>query len=164
SRTLKHIAAIPMINLLPDEYISRRLEANLNWYREKSRKLEQRLQLFRLLVYALGGLGALLAVMGFQLWVATTTAAAAMLIYYQEMRVIEPSQVSYDKAADALFNIRTWWTSLSEEERQQWKKFEILIEETEETIRIEHASWLHDIQVKLSRMYNQMDAQGDFIA
>ncbi len=150
----------PIENLLPADYIPHRLEAQFNWYRYKSRQFDRQLQLFQSFVYVFGGLGTLLAAFGQQAWVATTTAVAGALLNYLEFKRVESTLVGYNQTADALYDIRTWWTSLSAGQQKQWRNFELLVQGTEETIRSEHTSWLHDMQDKLAQIYGQTDFEG----
>lgn len=147
----------PVENLLPAAYIPHRLEAQFNWYRQKSRQFDRELQVFQAFIYTFGGLGTLLAALGEQAWVATTTAMAGALINYLEFKRVESTLVGYNQTADALYDIRTWWKSLTAKQQGNWKNFELLVQGTEETIRSEHTSWLHDMQDKLAQIYGQTD-------
>lgn len=147
----------PQQNLLPEQYVSSRLEAQFDWYRRKSRQLSRQLQIFQSFVYLFGGLGTLLAALGYQAWVATTTAVTGAIVNYLEFKRVESTLVGYNQTADTLYDIRTWWISLPTAEQQRWKNFELLVKGTEETIRSEHTSWLHDMQDKLAQIYGQTD-------
>ncbi|MFZ4677841.1 MAG: SLATT domain-containing protein [Nodosilinea sp.] len=103
-------------------------------------------------VYAFGGIGTLLAAIGFQSWVAVTATLAAALVNYLEYRRVEATLMGYNQAADTLYDIRTWWLSLPEADKANFKNFEKLVVNTEETIRSEHNSWLQDMQDRLANL------------
>lgn len=141
-------------DLTPDRYIKYRLEEQFDWYRSKARGYYRQHQLLQSGVYIFGGLGTLLAAIGFQGWVAVTAAFAAALVNYLEYRRVEATLMGYNQAADTLYDIRTWWLSLSEPERADFTNFEKLVVNTEETIRSEHNSWLQDMQDRLANLYD----------
>lgn len=140
-------------DLDPDGYIKYRLEDQFDWYRRKARGYDRQHQVLQTGIYIFGGFGTLLAAIGFQSWVAVTAALAAALINYLEYRRVEVTLVGYNQAADALYDIRAWWYSLSDTQRADPVKFEKLVVNTEETIRAEHNSWLQDMQDRLANLY-----------
>ena len=123
-------------------------------------------------VYCFGGVGTLLAAIGFQNWVALSTALATALASYLEYKRVEATLVGYNQAADTLYDIRAWWYSMGQEERAKMANFEKLVVSTEETIRSEHTSWLQDMQDRLSNLYgdageeeaseNELEAASDW--
>ena len=140
-------------DLDPEGYIKYRLEDQFDWYRRKARGYDRQHQVLQTGIYIFGGFGTLLAAIGFQSWVAVTAALAAALINYLEYRRVEVTLVGYNQAADALYDIRAWWYSLSDAQRADPAKFEKLVVNTEETIRAEHNSWLQDMQDRLANLY-----------
>lgn len=140
-------------DLDPDGYIYHRLEDQFNWYRRKAKGYDRQYQVVQSSVYIFGGLGTLLAAIGFQSWVAVTAALTAALVNYLEYRRVEVTLVGYNQAADALYDIRTWWYSLSDAAKAKPANFEKLVVNTEETIRSEHNSWLQDMQDRLANLY-----------
>jgi hypothetical protein len=143
-----------MSDLTPESYIKYRLENQFDWYRQKARVYDRQHQILQTSAYIFGGLGTLLAAIGFQSWVAVTAALAAALISYLEYRRVEATVMGYTLAADALYDIRTWWLSLSDAERAKFENFEKLVVNTEETIRSENNSWLQDMQDRLANLYD----------
>lgn len=147
-------------DLDPDGYIKYRLEGQFDWYRRKARSQDRQHQILQTSVYAFGGIGTLLAAIGFQSWVAVTATLAAALVNYLEYRRVEATLMGYNQAADTLYDIRTWWLSLPEADKANFKNFEKLVVNTEETIRSEHNSWLQDMQDRLANLYDA-DSKGD---
>jgi hypothetical protein len=140
-------------DLDPESYIKYRLEDQFDWYRRKARSYDRQHQLLQTSVYMFGGFGTLLAAIGFQSWVAVTASLVAALINYLEYRRVEVTLMGYNQSADALYDIRTWWYSLSAADRTNFNNFEKLVVNTEETIRSEHNSWLQDMQDRLADLY-----------
>ena len=141
-------------DLDPEGYIQYRLDNQFDWYRRKARIYDRQHQILQTSAYIFGGFGTLLAAIGFQAWVAVTAALAAALVSYLEYRRVEATVMGYTQAADALYDIRTWWVSLSEAERADFDNFEKLVVNTEETIRSENNSWLQDMQDRLADLYD----------
>lgn len=140
-------------DLNPEGYLQYRLENQFDWYRRKARIYDRQHQILQTSAYIFGGFGTLLAAIGFQAWVAVTAALAAAFISYLEYRRVEATVMGYTQAADALYDIRTWWMSLSNAERADFDNFEKLVVNTEETIRSENNSWLQDMQDRLADLY-----------
>lgn len=136
-----------------ESYIHYRLEDQFNWYRSRAKTYDRNNQMLQTSVYFFGGVGTLLAAIGFQNWVALSTAMATSLASYLEYKRVEATLVGYNQAADALYDIRAWWYSLSQEERAKSANFDKLVVSTEETIRSEHTSWLQDMQDRLANLY-----------
>jgi hypothetical protein len=143
-------------DLNADEYLSYRLEDQFDWYRRKAKAYDRDYQILQVSVYFFGGMGTLLAAIGFQNWIAVSTAFATTLAGYLEFKRVEATLAGYNQAADALYDIRAWWYSLSDEEQSKPVNFEKLVVSTEETIRSEHSSWLQDMQDRLANLYGDV--------
>ena len=81
-----------------DDYIQYRLEDQFNWYRRKAKIYDRDYQILQTYVYFFGGLGTLLAAIGFQNWVAVSTALATSLAGYLEYKRVEATLVGYNQA------------------------------------------------------------------
>jgi hypothetical protein len=143
-------------DLKADDYIQYRLEDQFDWYRRKAKIYDRDYQILQTYVYFFGGVGTLLAAIGFQNWVAVSTALATSLAGYLEYKRVEATLVGYNQAADALYDIRAWWYSLSADDQEKPVNFEKLVASTEETIRSEHTSWLQDMQDRLANLYGDV--------
>ena len=148
-------------DLEPPQYLNYRLEDQFDWYRKKCKQLDRQLQSLQTWVYLLGGTGTFLAAVQLQSWVAVTTGFTGALINYLEFKRVEATLVGYNQAADALYDIRAWWTSLSTIEQKNPENFALLVKSTEETIRSEHTSWLQDMQDKLAQLYGKAETPED---
>lgn len=144
-------------DLTPETYLRHRLEEQFGWYRSKAQIYNHQYQIFQTGVYVFGGLGTFLAATGLQNWVAVTAAMVGALVNYLEYRRIEVTLIGYNQAADALYDIRAWWYSLSATAQTDSGLFAKLVSATEETIRSEHSSWLQDMQDRLASLYESSE-------
>lgn len=141
-------------DLNAEQYLEFRLNSQFKWYRCKVKKLALQLQMLEVSVYIFGGVGTfLVASENYKSWVAVTTALTAALTNYLEFKRVESTLVSYNQAADTLYDIRTWWYSLSQQQQNDSQNFNNLVVNCEETIRSEHSSWLQDMQDRLAKLY-----------
>ncbi|MEO0985006.1 MAG: DUF4231 domain-containing protein [Cyanobacteria bacterium J06639_14] len=140
--------------LSAEKYLTYRLERQFDWYRKQAKSLDRQLQIFQFSIYAFGGLGTFLAATdNLKSWVAVTTALTGAFNNYVEFKRVESSLVGYNQTADTLYDIRTWWHSLSASARENRQNFKKLVESTEKTIRSENTSWLQDMQDLLADLY-----------
>lgn len=143
--------------LKANDYLRYRLEDQFFWYRNKTQQLDRKLQFLEGSIYFFGGLGTFLAAMKWQSWVAVTVSLTGALSNYLDFQRVEATLVGYNRAADSLYDISTWWHSLSLEQQKNPKNYERLVVSTEAIIRSEHASWLQDMQDRLAEMYGNND-------
>lgn len=139
--------------LLPDRYVAIRLGDQLNYYRLKTSRLERRLRRLQWLIYALGGVGTLLAAVGLELWVALTTALVAAFTTFQEYQQVENTLMRYNQAATDLANIRGWWIALPAEEQADQRNVDKLVEHTEKALQSEYTGWMQQMQDALAELY-----------
>lgn len=67
--------------------------------------------------------------------------------------------MSYNQAADQLYNVRAWWYSLSTKDCCNPDKFSSLVDRCEATIRSENTSWLKDMQDRLAHLDNLRESK-----
>src|SRR5271170_464361 len=103
--------------LVPDRYIAVRLDDQLKFFRKKAVKLDILLERLQWGILGVGGLGTLLAAIGFDLWVTLTTAIAAALGTYLSYRGVDSTLTNYNQTAIDLENIKGWWTALRPDEQ-----------------------------------------------
>ncbi len=144
-------------DLNAEGYITHRLEDQFFWYRNKAQQLDRQLQFLESSIYFFGGLGTFLAAIKYQSWVAVTVALTGALSNYLDFKRVEATLVGYNRAADGLYDVEAWWSSLSVKQKQHPKNFEQLVVRTEAIIRSEHVSWLQDMQDRLAEMYGNAD-------
>ncbi|MEM8805970.1 MAG: DUF4231 domain-containing protein [Cyanobacteria bacterium P01_G01_bin.38] len=148
-------------DLNADQYLDYRLADQFIWYRQKTQQLDKQLQLLEAGIYIFGGLGTFLAAIDQFSFVAITVAMTGALSNYRDYRRVESTLIGYNQAADALYDVHTWWTALSPRQKQKSENFELLVSSTEEIIRSEHVSWLQDMQDQLAEIYGSTESDSD---
>lgn len=136
-------------DLDPESYIRYRLDDQYHWYRRKARHLSLSIKKTEKSVYIFSALGALIAALGFQSWVALTATIAAALVSQQSLSTKKATIKGFNKAATRLYNIKIWYLSLGNEERLSRETFEKLVEITEDTIATEFEEGLPSISESL---------------
>ncbi|MBN1991572.1 MAG: DUF4231 domain-containing protein [Anaerolineae bacterium] len=147
--------------LTPDQYLAFRLENQLNFYRDRSLKLEKQLRRYQWLIYIAGGAGTLLAAVGLDLWIALTTALVAAFTTYLEYQQVENTLVKYNQGSSNLANVRAWWLALSAEEQASQDNIDKLVSHTEKIIKNEHAGWVQEMQDALADLRAQQTRESD---
>lgn len=143
-----------------EKYLYFRLEKQFDWYRHKCKQYDRQNQILQTSIYFFAGLGTLFAAVEQQYLIPISAAVSTALVNYLEYRRVEATLVGYNQAADALYDIHVWWQSLSLAARKKKANFEKLVLKTEETIRIEHGSWLQDMQERLASLYGEEEGTG----
>jgi hypothetical protein len=138
--------------LTPDQYLAFRLQDQLNFYRGRAVKLERQLRRYQWLIYLAGAAGTLLAAVGFDLWIALTTALVTAFTTYLEYQQIENTLIKYNQGATDLANVRAWWLALSAEEQAIQENIDKLVSHTERIIKNEHAGWVQEMQDALAEL------------
>jgi hypothetical protein len=104
------------------------------------------------LVLLAGGVGTFLAAIGFQLWVAFTTALATAFTTYLQYRQTENTLTQYNQTATNLQNVKGWWVALSAEDQADPKKIQKLVETTEDVLASEQTGWVQQMQDALAKL------------
>lgn len=141
-----------MSNLNPEQYLTARLEDQLNYYQSKTTTLEKRLKRLQWMIYGIGGVSTLLAAMGMELWIALTTALVTAISTYMEYQQIETTLVKYNQAANDLANVRSWWIALSAAEQEKQSDIDMLVRQTERILHSEFSGWVQEMQDALSML------------
>ncbi|NEO29105.1 MAG: DUF4231 domain-containing protein [Symploca sp. SIO3C6] len=140
-------------DLTATNYLKLRLEDQFNWYRKKTRQLDKQLHYFQWGVYILGGIGTFLVAVKQEIWVAVSTVLAAVFSSFLEIKRVEATLIAYNQAADDLYDISTWWSSLSDQAKLD--NFELLVLKTETTIQSENAGWVQEMNDALTELYGE---------
>jgi hypothetical protein len=145
--------------LTPDQYVTIRLGDQLSFYRGKTARLERDLKRWQWAIYIAGGVGTLLAAIGLELWIALTTAVAAVLATILQFNRFEDTLVKYNQAATDLANVQGWWTALSPGERKAQGNVDQLVEYTEKILKDEHAGWVQEMQDSLAELQAEQEKE-----
>jgi hypothetical protein len=138
----------------PEHYVEWRLLDQVRWYEERSVTLEREARRARWLAIGFGGLGTFLAAIGFELWIAVTTAVIGACTSYLDYMQTENTLLQYNQAAASLETIRRWWLALPPREQLDARNVGRLVERSERIMRSELAGWMqdmHDTMADLSR-------------
>jgi hypothetical protein len=127
--------------LTPERYIELRLEDQLNYYSNKTPKLETQLKQMQIAILVAGGVGTLLAAVGAELWIGLTTALATALTTSLASRQFDETLVRYNQSAADLATVRDWWTKLSPAAKRNPKNIDQLVDVTEKVLETELTSW-----------------------
>src|SRR5262249_35708207 len=136
--------------LSPDRYIEVRLDDQLKFFRNKAVGLDTLLERLQWGILGVGGLGTLLAAIGFDLWVTLTTAIAAALGTYLSYRGVDSTLTNYNQTAIDLENIKGWWTALRADEQADPTNINALVQHTEQVLATELSGWTQRMQDALA--------------
>lgn len=148
-----------LTRLSPEQYLAYRLDNQYEYYRHKTQKLERQLKRLQWLIYAIGGLGTLLAALGLELWIALTGALVTALGTYLEYQQIEATLLTHNQAASELANVRSWWIALSAAEQEEQSNIDMLVQQTERILYSEFSGWMQDMQDAFDALREQQEAE-----
>ncbi|XGV95904.1 MAG: DUF4231 domain-containing protein [Leptolyngbya sp. BL-A-14] len=140
-------------DMTAEQYLAWRVDDQFNYYQKKAAKLGKGLRRFQLVIFFLSAVGTLLAGLGFDVWIAVSSALAAAVTAYLEFRRVETNVVSCNISAADLYDIRVWWHALSPEARTQRVNIETLVASTEAVLQTENAGWLQEMREALAEIY-----------
>ncbi len=138
--------------LTPDQYITVRIQDQINYFVSKTRKLSAQLTLMQVIIYLVGGTGTFLAAIHFDIWVALATAVVTAFTTKLQADQVENSLVQYNQALSSLRNIKAWWAALSPWEKNRRNNIDVLVEQTETTLQSETAGWVQQMQSALDKL------------
>jgi hypothetical protein len=142
-------------DLTPEQYVLWRVDDQFSYYQRKSIKFSKEAQRFQLLILVLGIVGALLAAFKLEIWVAVSGAFVTAFTSFLEFKRVESTVIACNRAAADLYDIRTWWRSLSDTEKTQRVNIETLVDSTEAVIQSENAGWVQEMRDALAEIYGK---------
>lgn len=145
--------------LRPEDYLKYRLVDQLNYYQKKTTAHEKQLKRLHWLIYIFGGLGTLLASIGFELWVALTTALVGVFTTYMEYQQVENTLMLYNQTAASLSEINSRWDVLPPHEKNKRENILPLLESTEDVLLSEHHKWIQQMEETLANLREQQAQQ-----
>lgn len=142
-----------------DDYARMRIAGQHTWYSNKAARARSRLQLYHVASIVIGLGGAMLAFAGggWVAWVAVTTAIAAAVASWTELRRLEPTAAAYEHAAADLDDVLLWWRALSDDGRASEDNFDKLVTESEAVIESENASWTQDMRKRVAELKTEAE-------
>jgi hypothetical protein len=145
----------PLSPLTGDQYAEIRLADQIGYYEKTTLRLDRSARWFHVAIYAAAGSGAFLAAVGFNRWVALTTAVVAALTGRLEAEQQESALAQYNHGLASLKGILNWWTSLSQREKTEQTNVDRLINDTETTLQSEMAGWIQQMQRAIDKAQQQ---------
>jgi hypothetical protein len=135
-------------------YITLRLDDQLNWHIKKIQEHNQRRKRFIVYILIIGGIGSLLAsidflIPGIAVWVALSAAVSSSISNWRELLGLDMTVANYSQVILELNILRDNWTSLEPHERTQ-PEFYNLVRATEKLL------WSHNIRF-ISAMREDID-------
>ncbi len=143
--------------LTADQYLRVRLLHQAEWYQGKVVKVEHKHRLLRWAVIGFGALGTLLAAIGFELWIAVTTAVIGAVTTYLEYNQVEDTLLHYNQAASDLETIRRWWVSLPADAKLEQANVDKLVDQAEGIMQTESTGWLQEMQDAMAELRRQQE-------
>jgi hypothetical protein len=147
--------------LAPDRYIEVRLDDQLKFFRKNAVALDILLERLQWGILGVGGLGTLLAAIGFDLWVTLTTATAAALGTYLSYRGVDSTLTNYNQTAIDLENIKGWWTALRQDEQGDPANVDALVQHTEQVLATELSGWTQRMQDALANLRKDQEKEAN---
>jgi hypothetical protein len=138
--------------LVPDRYITIRLNDQAEFYRKKTIGLERQLNLLSWLTFIIGGVGSFLAAVGFEVWIAVTTSLVGAFATFLGYKQTERTLMKYNQSSTDLSNVKAWWNALSSEEQSDQKNIDSLVEHTEQVLQSELDGWIQQMQNALAEL------------
>jgi hypothetical protein len=145
--------------LSPDDYMRDRIDDQTRYFVAKTDSLYKRLKRTQVAIYVAGGVGTALAAFHGDVWVALTTAIAALLTTRLETDQVENSLVQYNQTLTGLRNISSWWKALSQWEKGRRRNIDLLVEQTEKTLAGELSGWVQQMQTALDKLTEKEEAE-----
>lgn len=143
-----------MCALTADDYVRMRLSGQQTWYRDKAVRLRASLRNYYIagILAGLAGAALTFAAGAWIAWVAVTTAIAAAVTSWLELRRLEPTAIAYERAASELGDLAMWWHALPEDDRRAESNVEQLVTVCEAVIESENASWTQDMRKRVGEL------------
>ena len=138
--------------LTPSKYLECRLENQMNWYRKRTTELDKRIRRLHYQIILFGAVGTLLAAIGFEVWIAVTTAIVGAITSYNEYNQFEVTLTSYNLAATDLESIRIWWRALPENVKVSPETYSKLVYNTEMVMQSESQRWIQNMRDGLEEL------------
>jgi SLOG in TRPM, prokaryote/SMODS and SLOG-associating 2TM effector domain 1/Protein of unknown function (DUF4231) len=132
-------------------YLRIRASDQLGYYHGKIRTLSRRRNAFQFLAIVSGGVGAIIAAAGEEVWVGLTSGIAAAALAYLGYLQVDNTIVSYNQAASALQNLRADWDARSTGHRTP-EAFHKLVTSSESVLTTELSGWVQQMNDALREL------------
>ncbi len=141
--------------LTPERYMSIRIGDQLTFFRGRSNTLAKKLKRNYWWIFIAGGVGTLLAALGFEPVVALTGALAAAFASYLQYQQVEYTLIKYNQTASNLNNAKHLWIGLPQ--NRHTESFEQLVSTTEQILETENMGWVQQMHDALAELRNTQE-------
>ena len=107
------------------------------------------------MIYITGGVGTFLAAIGFELWVALTTALVALFTTFLEYRQIQNTLIQYNQGVTNLANLQNWWIALPIDDKNKSENIDKLVDSAETILNSELTDGFNRCKVQWQRYMNK---------
>lgn len=142
-------------DLNSEGYVQFRLKSKMNFYNQKILELDKKVRWLQWAVIGFGGLGTLLAAVGFEVWIAVTTAIVGAVTSFLEFNQMESSLSSYNQTLTDLESVLIWWNAVPQLNKFSPDTFEKLVDNAEAVIQAEVSGWIRNLKDALQDLYQQ---------
>ena len=139
--------------LTSNNYVNARLEPQISYYQKRTKKMYRNLMVLQILILIGGGVGTFIAAIGLELWVALTATFVSVFTIYLQYNQIENTLIKYNQSLNGLNNIQVWWASLTDNERNDIKNRDKLVNATEQILLMEHQVWVQNMKQAVSKIH-----------
>lgn len=144
----------------PERYLAFRVGDQLSYFHPKVARLARTRRRFQLGVLAAGGVGAILAAAGFEVWIGLTTAIGSAGLAYLGYLQIESTLVVYNQVAGKLEALRRSWVARPAARREDPKAFDALVADAEAVLATELGGWVQQMTDALEELHaTQLEAE-----
>jgi hypothetical protein len=138
-------------SLDPARYVEIRVADQLGYYRGKVRKLDRRRAALQLVTLAAGGLGALLAAAGAEIWIGLTTALSGAALAHLGYLQVDNTIVAFNQAATQLAALEREFRAAN----GATPDFETLVTRAETVLTTELSGWVQQMTDALAELQDQ---------
>ncbi len=146
-------------DLSTEQYVEFRLQDQLKFYHPRVERFSRQIRRLNWLIIIMGGVGALIAAIGFAPWIAVTTALAGALTSFMEIKNAQKTLSGYNQVVNDLESIRMWWHALTPAQQSKPSNFEKLVNNTEGVMQSERDSWIQEMRDALAELYEEKPEQ-----
>jgi hypothetical protein len=143
----------------PESYIAYRIDPQLEFYKNKTKKMNNRLIFFNWSTYIITGLGTLLAITEQKVWIALTSAIVAAIGSWLGYQQWDNTISKYNQGVSDLEAIKRWWDGLEVRGRLLAVNRDKLVADAERALQNEYDGWAQQMQQTLAEMSKQQQEQ-----
>jgi hypothetical protein len=138
-------------------YIHFRIGDQLAYYDGKTRRLDRRRNILQLAAVAGGGVGAVLAAVGLEIWIGLTTVVSTAALTYLAYLQVENTIVAYNQSATKLASLQRGWSANGKGSLDP-VAVDLLVTRSEAVLATELGGWVQQMSDALEELQAQQEA------